>query len=260
MRKQIAFILLLACTLTLASCVGSGGECSCECHTTCDDAPVTQTFPTPTTPTLTTPLATTPTPTAPSTLFPVTTYEGGVTAAKPVIYLYPEKEMQVSVKLDFNGRLTSVYPEYNDGWNVIAKPDGTLINLESGREHYCLFWEGDTDTEYDMSRGFVVSGEETEAFLEDALEKLGLTAREANEFIIYWLPKMEGNAYNLVSFQGEQYTQDAKLTVFPEPDSIIRVYMTWKALDTFVEVEPQMLVSAERVGFTVVEWGGSEIE
>ena len=243
MKKLIAFVLFFACLLSFAGCVGSGGECSCDCscHTTCDEVTEVSTTPTPTTPTVT---------------YPV--YE--TTCAKPVIYLYPEKEMQVSVKLDFNGQLTSVYPEYNDGWNVIAKPDGTIINLESGREHYCLFWEGDTDTEYDMSRGFVVSGEETEAFLEDALEKLGLTSREANEFIIYWLPKMEGNEYNLISFQGEQYTQDAKLTVFPEPDSIIRVYMTWKALDTFVEVEPQMLVGIDRVGFTLVEWGGSEIK
>ncbi len=264
MKTLISFVLLLTCAVAFAGCVGSGGECSCDCscHTTCDETPITpiQTTPIPTTPTATnTPTATAIQP-ASSTPPRVTTYEGGVTAAKPVIYLYPEEEMQVSVKLDFNGRLTSVYPAYNDGWRVIARPDGTLTNLATGREHYCLFWEGDSDTEYDMTRGFVVSGEQTEAFLEDALEKLGLTELEANEFIIYWLPKMEGNAYNLISFQGDIYTDNAALTIVPQPDSILRVFMAWQALDTYIEIEPQIFESFERVGFTVVEWGGAEIK
>ena len=29
---------------------------------------------------------------------------------KPVIYLYPEEETEVTVKLDYNGTLTSTYP------------------------------------------------------------------------------------------------------------------------------------------------------
>lgn len=184
---------------------------------------------------------------------------GGGTDAKPVIYLYPEEETQVSVKLNYNGKLTSTYPAYEDGWTVTARPDGTLIDPDTGREYYCLFWEGITDVEYDLTSGFVVPGEETAAFLEDALSTLGLTEREADEFIIYWLPRMEGNAYNLISFQKELYTDHAVLTVDPAPDSVLRVFMAWKGLDKPVEVEPQILDGFERIGFTVVEWGGTEI-
>ena len=50
------------------------------------------------------------------------------TVAKPVIYLYPEEETLVHVEVDFNGTLTTVYPGYEDGWDVIAKPDGTLTD------------------------------------------------------------------------------------------------------------------------------------
>ena len=32
---------------------------------------------------------------------------------------------------------------------------------------------------------------------EEALADLGLTRREANEFMVYWLPMMEPNPYNL---------------------------------------------------------------
>ncbi|MBQ7359440.1 MAG: hypothetical protein IJW63_05025 [Lachnospiraceae bacterium] len=178
---------------------------------------------------------------------------------KPVIYLYPEEEMEVTVRLDYEGTLTSTYPVYEDGWSVIAKPDGTLVSKETGREYYCLFWEGISDATYDMSKGFVVAGEETESFLEDALAKMGLTQREANEFIIYWLPRMEGNAYNLISFQGAAYTDTAKLGISPQPDSVLRVFMVWQSLDEPIEIERQELPSFERTGFAVVEWGGSEV-
>lgn len=178
--------------------------------------------------------------------------------AKPVIYLYPAEETEVSVRLDFDGALTSTYPAYGDGWTVTARPDGTLTDA-AGREYYCLFWEGLTETDYDFSAGFCVAGEDTAAFLEDALAQLGLTDKEADEFIIYWLPQMEGNAYNLISFQGDAYTASAALTIDPAPDSLLRVFMAWKALDEPAEVEPQELTAVERSGFTVVEWGGARV-
>ena len=110
-----------------------------------------------------------------------------------------------------------------------------------------------------MDRGFCVSGSDTAAFLEDALAKLGLSRREANEFIIYWLPRMEANPYNLISFQFERYTDAAKLEVSPAPDTLIRVFMIYKPLDQPVDIEHQTLTAPERTGFTVVEWGGSEL-
>lgn len=105
-----------------------------------------------------------------------------------------------------------------------------------------------------------MAGENTAAFLEDALADLGLTEQEANEFIIYWLPKMEHNPYNLISFQREAYTDSAQLTIDPAPDTLIRVFMAWQGLDQPVEVEPQTLTAPKRTGFTAVEWGGAEVE
>lgn len=180
-------------------------------------------------------------------------------SAKPVIYLYPEEEMEITVKLDYAGTLTSTYPAYEDGWTVTARPDGTLTDLETGREHYCLFWEGVTETEYDFSSGFCIAGERTASFLEEALTDLGLTEREANEFMIYWLPKMEGNPYNLISFQTETYTDSAVLTIDPAPDTLIRVFMAWKRLEEPVEIKTQILTASDRTGFTAVEWGGAQI-
>lgn len=184
----------------------------------------------------------------------------GATTEKPVLYLYPEEMTRVNVTLDFDGTLTSTYPAYEDGWTVDASPDGTLTDPDTGRQYYCLFWEGVTDTAYDFSTGFCVAGADTAAFLEEALAQLGLTDQEAGEFIIYWLPRMEGNPYNLISFQQAAYTDSAALAIDPAPDTLIRVFMAWQALDGPVEVEPQSLAAPERAGFTAVEWGGTEVQ
>ena len=178
--------------------------------------------------------------------------------AKPVIYLYPEEETNVTVKLDYNGELTCTYPKSDGTWRVTAKPDGTLID-ENGQEYNYLFWEGESAFEFDFSKGFCIKGEDTAEFLETALAELGLTRREANEFIVYWLPLMEANEYNVISFQSENYTEHAKLTVEPTPDTMIRVYIAWYGTDKKIEIEPQELKSPERTGFTVIEWGGSQV-
>ncbi len=179
-------------------------------------------------------------------------------AFKPVIYLYPEQKTDVSVKLQLNGKLTCTYPQYKDQWLVTAAPDGTLKDA-GGQCYNYLYWEGELAADYDLSKGFCVKGKDTAKFLEEALEKLGLTRKEANEFIVFWLPMMQENPYNIISFQTKAYTDAAKLDISPAPDTLLRVFMTWKASETYKETEKQVLSAPERKGFTVVEWGGTEI-
>ena len=180
-------------------------------------------------------------------------------AYKPVIYLYPEEEPQVSVSLDLNGTLLKSEPLYRDGWTVIASPDGTLQDADGNQYDY-LFWEAKLNADYDLSKGFCVKGGDTEAFFSDALEKLGLTEREANDFMEFWLPIMKKNPYNVISFQTDAYTDAAQLNVSPLPDTVIRVFMTWYAADQAVDLPAQELTAPDRSGFTVVEWGGSMVK
>jgi len=178
---------------------------------------------------------------------------------KPVIYLYPTTEQKVSVELDYKGELTCTYPQYKDEWRVKAKPDGTLTNIADNREYSYLYWEGTYNKKWDMSKGFVVKGEETEKFLQEKLEYLGLTPKEYNEFIVYWLPIMQENEYNLITFAGEEYENIAPLKITPKPDSILRVMMVFKPLNKPINVEEQELKPFIRKGFTVVEWGGIKV-
>jgi hypothetical protein len=183
-------------------------------------------------------------------------------AKKPVIYLYPETQTEVNVKLELDGKVTYSYPEYNNaiGWTVTAKPDGQLTDKDGNKYPY-LFWEGDIRIKPDLSKGFCVKGEDTESFLKDALRRLGLTDAEAADFIAYWCPEMQQNKYNIISFQTSRYEDVSGLIVSPEPDTVIRVNMLWYASDKPVDIAPQDLDAINpvvRKDFTVVEWGGEE--
>jgi hypothetical protein len=178
---------------------------------------------------------------------------------KPIIYIYPEKETEVNVKLNYDGTFTATYPKYpENGWTVTAKPDGTLKD-KSGKEYYSLFWEGVTDRTFTLDEGFVIRRENSVEFLENSLKTLGLNFREANEFIIFWLPELERHPYNLIHFSTKEYEELAELAVNPVPDTVIRVFMVFKGLDKSIEAKPQTLVPKVRKGFTVIEWGGSKI-
>ena len=49
---------------------------------------------------------------------------------KPVLYLYPEKPVEIEIKLNFhNTELSCIYPKFNvsnNSWKVKAFPDGKI--------------------------------------------------------------------------------------------------------------------------------------
>lgn len=188
-----------------------------------------------------------------------------ITAHAPIIYLYTDSDEPINVQLDLDGELTVTYPEYvpDEGWNVTASPDGTLTDSD-GNTYPFLFWEGELNMDYDLSHGYCVKGCDTEEFLDNALAQLGLTETEAADFKVYWLPLMEGNSYNVITFQTTAYEDAVSHSVTPEPDTVIRVNMLWYASNIEVDIEPQALdgmnpMPEEREGFVFVEWGGEEI-
>ncbi len=180
---------------------------------------------------------------------------------KPIIYIYPKEQTKVSIKVGKPENLSHTYPKYENGWEVIAKPNGDLIDTKTGRNLYALYWEGKNTVEPNMNEGFIVKGKDTITFLEEKLKILGLNEREANEFIIYWLPKLESNKYNFIRFQTEEeINNNMPLEIEPKPDTVIRVVMEFKALEEPIQIQEQNLKTPERTGYTVVEWGGTEIK
>ena len=189
-------------------------------------------------------------------------YDPNMSLDKPIIYLYHKKTTETTVKLLNDERITCSYPKYVDGWNVLAEPNGDLIDLETGRNLYSLYYESESVKKFSVSKeGFIVKGEDSIKFLEEKLAILGLNERETEEFIIYWLPKLENNKYNYIRFATqEEINNNMPLDINPKPDTIIRVLMTFKGLEKPVNVKKQKLLTPTRDGFTVVEWGGVEIK
>ena len=183
------------------------------------------------------------------------------TKDKPIIYLYPEQETEVTVKVENPQNLTHTYPKYENEWKVLAKPNGDLKDLKTGRNLYALYWEGINTVEPNMNEGFIVKGEDTIKFLEEKLAILGLNEREAEEFIVYWLPKLESNKYNFIRFQTEEeINNNMSLEITPKPDTVIRIVMEFKGIEKPIQIQEQKLSTPQRTGFTVVEWGGTEIK
>lgn len=189
-------------------------------------------------------------------------YDVPVMADKPVIYLYPEKETEVTVELKMRDvdNLSITYPKYNENWVVNAKPNGDLIDKKTGRSHEYLFYEAEIHSIPGITEGFIVRGSDSLGFLEKKLNEFGLTEKEANDFIVYWLPYLEKNEYNLISFQNRWFDNIVGLKINPKPDKINRLFMVYKGIEEPFEIEEQKIKPFERKGFTVIEWGGMELK
>ena len=177
-------------------------------------------------------------------------------ALKPILYLYPETETEVTVNFEHPENLTTTYPKYNNGWKVIAQPNGDLRDSE-GKYYYGLYWD-EWVANRSYSEGFYVEKDNAIAFLEEKLSTIGLNDRERNEFITYWLPILEQNGKSFVYFElTEERQQGNAMTISPAPDSLLRVNMhIWK-VDENPNLPEQYLPSFERKGFTAVEWAGT---
>lgn len=188
----------------------------------------------------------------------------GMRIDKPVIYLYPEKQTEVNLQVNFNGKLDFTYPPYKKGWQVIARPDGTLTDKNDGRQHQYLFWDGKmsfTKEQTTYATGFVVHKDSLVAFFQKYLPKMGLEAHEYNDFIVFWTPLMQKNEWNFVHFRtGAAYDIISTNTVIPKPDTEIRVFMEFAKIAKPFDIPAQQLPTPQRKGFTLVEWGGAALE
>lgn len=181
---------------------------------------------------------------------------------KPIIYLYPTEDIELSVKLGYEDKITCSYPQYTTGWNVLAKTNGDLTDLYTNRNLYALYYESENMYDFKIQEdGFIVKKDDVIEFLEEKLAILGLTEREAEEFIVYWLPKLQENEYNYIRFATiEEINQNMPLEFSVQPDTLIRVLMTYKGIDEPIDVVEQKLEIPDRIGFVAVEWGGTEIK
>ena len=177
-------------------------------------------------------------------------------AKKPILYIYPNENMYINIKMAKDNNIITSYPKYNNGWNVYVETNGNIYY--NNREYYALYWDEYNDNNVDFSTGFYVESNNAIKFLEEKLDIIGLNNREANEFIMYWLPILENNKHSLVYFElTSEREENNKLIINPKPDSMLRINMHVKKINNKQNIKEQKLETFNRHGYTVVEWGGT---
>lgn len=171
-------------------------------------------------------------------------------AAKPNLYLYPQTTTWVDVVLGFpaGGAVTVSDPPYGDGWHVQVEPDGTI----DGSYGY-LFYEASVPQQLDTATGWLLDGGQLEAEWRALLADLGFQGAEIDDFVEYWVPRIEGWPWYAV------YPQDPEpmvtLSIDPEPDSVLRFLPLVHPLPSPIELTEPAVEPFTRDGFTAVEWG-----
>ena len=178
-----------------------------------------------------------------------------VTAFKPVIYLYPEIPTQIDVDLFIKGEILVSEPLYENGWNVMAYPNGTIESTEG--KHDYLFYEARLDKIELPQEGWVVNYDSLESWMTETLDKLGLNENESGEFKEFWLDKLPFMPFYEIKVVTQEYLEDYMgLEISPAPDTIIRVHLHFKGISSYKSIVNPIISKPVRYGFTVVEWGG----
>jgi hypothetical protein len=181
-----------------------------------------------------------------------------VECGKPVIYLYPESETDLTLRVLPKGGFTFTEPEYNDGWRVMAFPDGQIVNKDDGKKYPYLFWEGRGGLYAQPLNYWVVERNDVDSFLKEKLSAMGFIEKEIKDFVEFWVPRMQSSPYYKIGFHDTRVMNElAPLEFSVEPDNIFRILMDFSGLSAKIPSKPpSVLPRANRDGFEVVEWGG----
>ncbi len=180
--------------------------------------------------------------------------------AKPIVYLYPEREMSITVKvLPSTGALTFTYPKYNEKWEVVSDKNSCIKDKDGNKYEY-LWWESTSKYLPEIRDGFVVKYDTLGVFFDLILSNAGFNYKEIKDFKEFWIPTMTGeySPYFKIHFlQNEDVDIVADLQIHPQPTTEIRIFMIYERLNTSESIKTQEIDNTQRKGFTVTEWGGT---
>lgn len=205
-------------------------------------------------------------------------YEWWTPSCKPAIYLYPEKETQVSVKVTPNGYITESIPEHGkNGWTVTAYPNGSLYQLKTDNrklktEFPYLYYEAAVENvQVPKDHGWYIKSASLEKFFDYILPQLGLNEKESQDFKDYWISKLqnEGENWFITLIDRNELDRVEPVSISPAPDNFIRVRFYFEKIDEdqmgksnfenwdlFRTFEHSNIRTFHRDGFTAVDWGG----
>ncbi|MFH1469731.1 MAG: hypothetical protein ABIO70_35420 [Pseudomonadota bacterium] len=171
-------------------------------------------------------------------------------ADAPYLYLYPKKPTAVNVRIFDPDRITAADPIYPDeGWDVLATPDGQLRTAEGPRDF--LFYELLLESnQFQYAEGWCTDGAHAQASIEDAMQDLGFLPNEIADFTTFWDDQFP-DAQRLTIYP--QISTLYKLPIEPAPDHLLRaIFVVAKGCR---RVPTPNLQPVPRTGYHAAEWG-----
>ncbi|MBI4136511.1 hypothetical protein HY469_00455 [Candidatus Roizmanbacteria bacterium] len=193
-------------------------------------------------------------------------YEWWTPSCKPALYLYPEQETELTVQVIPNGYITESIPKHGqNGWHVIAHPDGsvyTKYEIPHTKYDYLYYEASIKNVAIPHDTGWVKMTDQLPVFFADVLPKLGLNEKESQDFLDYWLPKLqiEGTRWFITLIDEDEVNRVEPVSFSVQPEYFHRIRFYFENIDhkiaspiTTYELPD---TNYERNGFTVIDWGG----
>jgi len=176
---------------------------------------------------------------------------------KPMIYLYPKRTTEYTIALDSSISVKSMYPKTkHNKWDVIASPEGEIIDKRTKKKYYGLFWDGGYWIPPKTDSGFLIKSERFSEVLDSLLELKGLNYREREECVTFWLEKIAAYPWVKLQFFDHSFAEQNPIKIDPTPTSFIRVFMVFTGMNSPQIFPAQNIYQYSRNGDVAVEWGG----
>jgi len=172
---------------------------------------------------------------------------------KPNIYLYPTKQETLTVKVHPKGKITSSIPEYGTGWNFVVVPGGRINDT-----YDFLFYEATVDYNFTLDAGWVLQRSNFDRRMNEILVNIGLNDKERGDFMEYWPKRMDWKKKYCTAYylKRNEIDQAIPLTISKTPESLMRLFFKFVPTDILVSIPEPKIEKFQRIGFSVVEWGG----
>jgi len=172
---------------------------------------------------------------------------------KPNIYLYPQKQIDICLSIEFpkGGKVVKSIPVYSKGWCVSVNESGKIDG-----EYDYLFYESEQTNMFQLEKGWCIDQYELTSFFEKNMKDYNFSKSEINDFIEYWIPKMDKTPYYVIYPQTKEIINKSNQLKFSiEPDNIFRLFYFIEESEKYRKIDKPTITPIERKGFHVVEWG-----
>lgn len=172
---------------------------------------------------------------------------------KPNIYLYPDKNIDICITLEFplGGQILTSIPEYNTGWCIFVDTLGKINN------HYeYLFYESIQPDIWQYKEGWCVKKDDVKEFFETNMKNYNFSNKEIKDFTDYWIPRLvDYEFYTVYPQHNSLIEQVVQLSFSIKPDNLYRLFYVIIGTNVYEEIPEPKTKKIIRDGFTVVEWG-----